>query len=289
MSATRPHTPIRIYTHSLTERQSANVNQPYGSYKYDSAKNYLPGGIFHFVRDADAYVPTLHGLTADYITQLKEVAVCTSSSPISNRPFLTSPHLYEVELINTGHESMRQGDRFTVQLPNQQDVAALQEAHDGLNQDTMVNNGIWGGILATRKVNCEFGGDPVEEVIQAIRNDSNFDIFQLISPYTPQSILSMMLLVANGADYHNVSDVLRKSAALAVNSDFNADTISVIVEDETVKDFLKTVVGHALNIVESVQGFAAGQVVRACQGYNVSEINTGDRFKAQVNMNRWLS
>lgn len=289
MSSSRVHGPIPVYTHSLSERQRANVDRPYGCYKYNSAKNYLPGGMFHFVKDTDLYVPTLHGLTADYIKDLKEVAVCTASSSIANRPFLNSPHLYEVELINTGHESLKQGDRFTVQLPNQQDVASLQETHAGLGYDTLVNNDIWGGVLATRRVNCEFGGDPVEEVIQAIRHDPDFDIFQLISPYTPQSILSMMTLVANGGDYHKVDDVLRKSAALAVVNDFNADTISAIVDDESVKDFLKTVVGHAMNIVESVQGFAGGQVVRACQGYNISTVKTGDRFMAQLNMNRWLS
>lgn len=98
----------------------------------------------------------------------------------------------------------------------------------------------------------------------------------------------MMTLVANGADYHEVPDVMRTSAAAAVNEDFDAVTISSIVENDIVKRFLRTVVMHAMNIVESVQGFAGGQVVRACNGYNFSEIKTGDRFMAQLNMNRWL-
>lgn len=262
---------------------------PYGSYKYESAKSYLPGGLFHFIKDAISYVPTLHGLSADFIRNLKEVAVCATSSSIANRPFLNSPHLYEVELINTGHESLKQGERFTVQLPNRQDVAAQQLVDVELGYNMSVNKGIWGGLLATRRVNCESGGDPVEEVIQAIKHDHEFDVFQLISPYTPQSILSMMTLVANGADYHKVTDVMRNCAAAAVNEDFDAANISTIVEDDSVKGFLRTVVRHAMNIVESVHGFAGGQVVRACNGYNYSTIKTGDRFMAQLTMNRWLS
>lgn len=42
----------------------------------------------------------------------------------------------------------------------------------------------------------------MEEVIQAIKTDDEFDVFQLISPYTPQSTLSIMTLVANSAHYH---------------------------------------------------------------------------------------
>lgn len=288
MSSTRVHRPIRTYTHNLSERRPGAIDVPYGCYKYESARNYLPGGLFHFVKDADSYVPTLHGLSPDFIRNLKEVAVCGASSSIANRPFLNTPHLYEVELINTGHESMRQGDRFTVQLPNTEDVAAQLEVEVDLGYNMSVNKGIWGGLLATRRVNCEYGGDPVEEVIQAIKHDHTFNIFQLISPYTPQSILSMMTLVANGADYHTVTDVMRTSAAAAVNEDFDAMTISNILEDDSVKLFLRTVVSYALTIVESVQGFAGGQVIRACNGYNFSTIRTGDRFMAQLNMNRWL-
>ncbi|KAE8277995.1 hypothetical protein D5F01_LYC23930 [Larimichthys crocea] len=210
---------------------------PYGSYKYESAKNYLPGGLFHFVKDTDTYAPTLHGLSADSLIHLKEVAVCEMTSSIANRPFLNNPNLYEVELINTGHQSLRAGDRFVVQLPNQQDVAAQLDVDVDPGYNMTVNKGIWGGLLATRRVNCEFGGDPVEE---------------------------------------------------AVNEDFSATTVSALVEDDDVKRFLRTVIGHAMNIVESVQGFAGGQVVRACKGYNFSTIKTGDRFMAQLNMNRWL-
>lgn len=288
MSSTRVHRPIRTYTHNLSERRSSTAAIPYGCYKYESAKNYLPAGLFHFVKDMDSYVPTLHGLSADFIRNLKGIAVCAASSAIANRPFLNNPHLYEVELINTGRESLRQGDRFTVQLPDRQDVEAQRGVEVDLGYNTSVNTGIWGGMLATRRVNCEFGGDPVEEAIQAIKHEHDFDVFQLISPYTPQSILSMMTLVANGANYHEVSTAVRHSAAHAVNDNFNGATISAIVEDDNVKRFLRTVVKHALTIVESVQGFAGGQVVRACTGYNFSTIKTGDRFMAQLNMNRWL-
>ena len=288
MSSTRLYQPIRTYTHTLTERRTRTVDVPYGCYKYESGKNYLPAGLFHFVKDADVYVPTLHGLSTDLIGNLKEVAVCDRSSTIAHRPFLNTPHLYEVELINTGRDSLMQGDRFTVQLPNQRDVNAQLEVIGDKGYNMSVNNGIWGGLLATRKVNCAYGGDPVEEVIQSIKHEDDFDVFNLISPYTPQSILSMMTLVANGAGYHNVSDNVRHEAARAVNEDFNLMAIGTIVEEESVKTFLRTVVGHAMSIVESVQGFAAGQVVRACDGYNNSTIKTGDRFMAQLNMNRWL-
>lgn len=261
------------------------MDVPYGCYKYESGKNYLPGGLIHFT-SGTSYVPTLHGLSADSIRNLKEVAVCAASSSIANRPFLNNPSLYEVELINTGHESLRMGDRFTVQLPNQTDVAAQRDA--GVDLGYNVNRGIWGGLLATRRVNCEFGGDPVEEVIQAIKNNHEFDVFQLVSPYTPQSILSMMTLVANGGEYDRVTPEIKRMAAQAVNEDFSATNVNAIAEDGNVKGFLRTVIKHAMSIVESVQGFAGGQVVRACKGSNYSLINTGDRFMAQLNMNRWL-
>ncbi|KAE8277824.1 hypothetical protein D5F01_LYC24151 [Larimichthys crocea] len=288
MSSTRVYGPIRAYKHNLTDHRARTMEVPYGSYKYESAKNYLPGGLFHFVKDTDTYAPTLHGLSADSLIHLKEVAVCEMTSSIANRPFLNNPNLYEVELINTGHQSLRAGDRFVVQLPNQQDVAAQLDVDVDPGYNMTVNKGIWGGLLATRRVNCEFGGDPVEEVIQAIKSDHEFDVFQLMSPYTPRSILSMMTLVANGGGYHTLPEDRKVLAAQAVNEDFSATTVSALVEDDDVKRFLRTVIGHAMNIVESVQGFAGGQVVRACKGYNFSTIKTGDRFMAQLNMNRWL-
>lgn len=280
---------MRTYTHHLSESKLATSLVPYGCYKYESAKNYLPGGLFHFVVDAETYVPTLHGLHTDVIRNLKEVGVCAVNSAIANRPFLNTPHLYEVELINTGHESLKQGDRFSVQLPDRLDVTAQMEVVNDPGYNVYVNSGIYGGLLATRRVNCETGGDPVEEAIHAIKNDLDFDVFQLLSPYTPQCTLSMMTLVANGANYDKISIQLRTLAAAAVNEDFNADSLNVIMEEQSVKEYLRNVVRHGLNIVESVQGFAAGQVVRACQGYNYSEIKTGERFMAQLNMNRWLS
>lgn len=289
MSSTRVQTPIRIYTHNLSERRIVTADVPYGCYRYESAKNYLPGGLFHFVKDAESYVPTLHGLSSDFIGTLKEVAVSSANSSIANRPFLNTPHLYEVELINTGHESLKQGDRFAVQIPNPEEVAAQLEVNVDLGYNMCVNKGIWGGLLATRKVNCESRGDTVEEVIHAIKHEQEFDTFQLISPYTPQCALSMLTLVANGAGHHNVPDVMRNNAALAVNEDFDAGIITAILQDENVIRFLRTVLRHSISIVESVHGFAAGQVVRACNSYTYSTINTGDRFMAQLNMNRWLS
>lgn len=289
MSSTRVHRPIRTYTHSLSDQRNGNYEVPYGCYKYDSGKNYLPGGLFHFVKDGDLYVPTLHGLSSDYIKTLKDVAVCSAGSAIANRPFLNAPHMYEVELINTGYEPLKQGDRFTVQLPNRRDVMAQTNVTVDPGYDILVNKGIWGGLLATRRVNLESGGDPVEEVIQAIKDDGDFDVFQLISPYTPQSILSMMTLVANGGGYYNINRDLRVSAAAAVNDAYQGNIVTSIVSDDTVKQYLKTLLTHALTVVECVQGFASGQVIRSCNGYNTSIINTGDRFMACVNANRWLS
>lgn len=262
MSSTRVHRPIRIYTHGLTERKNPSKDVPFGSYKYNSANNDLPGGLFHFVRDGDLYVPTLHGLNAEYIQTLKDVAVCSANSSMASRPFLNAPHMYEVELINTGHEQLQQGDRFTVQLPNQRDRAAQLEAPLDPGYDLHVNKGIWGGLLATRRVNTETGGDCVEELLRAIKDDEAFDVFELMSPYTPNSTLSMLTLVANGGGS---------------------------VGDGHVKQYLRTVIRHALTIVESVQGFACGQVIRACKGYTTSPIHTGERFCAQLNVNRWLS
>ncbi|KAK2825780.1 hypothetical protein Q5P01_019994 [Channa striata] len=237
--------PIRSYTHGLSERKDSSALVPYSSYTYDSAKSYLPGGLFHFVKDVDTYVPTLHGLGQDFISRLKEVAVCKATSSMV-RPFLNAPHLYEVELINTGHESLRQGDRFTVQLPNRQDVDAQCKAEGDPGYEATVNRGIWGGLLATRRVNCEYGGDPVEEAIQAIKREPDFDVFRLISP---QSVLSMMSLIANGADHHLVPEGTRWMAANAVNGAFDANAVALVVQDEQAKRFLRTVIGHAMTIV----------------------------------------
>ncbi|KAK2814713.1 hypothetical protein Q5P01_000547 [Channa striata] len=196
MLSTRIYGPIHSYTHGLSERKDSSALVPYGSYTYDLAKSYLPGGLFHFVKDGDTYVPT--------------------------------------------------------------------------------------------RVNCEYGGDPVEEAIQAIKREPDFDVFRLISPYEPQSVLSMMSLIANGADHHLVPEGTRRMAANAVNGAFDANAVALVVQDEQAKRFLRTVIGHAMTIVESVQGFAGGQVIRACSGYNTSRIRTGERFMAQLNVNRWL-
>ncbi|KAM7376716.1 hypothetical protein PAMP_006427 [Pampus punctatissimus] len=117
--------------HNPNGEQARTMEMPYGTYKYESAKNYLPGGLFHFVKDTDSYMPTLHGLNAGSRIHLKEVTVYKVTSSIAKRPFLNNPNLYEVKLINTRHQSLRAGD-----------------------VDNMtVNKGIWGGLLATRRVN----------------------------------------------------------------------------------------------------------------------------------------
>lgn len=289
MSSTRVHNPIRTYTNNLKEDKPGSRTWPYGWYKYESAKNHLPGGLFHFVREPDCYVPTLHGLSIEYILGLKEVGVCECESVISSRPFSNTPHIYPVELINTGCETLKQGDRFTVQLPNQHDITRQHDIRADLRYSSCINKGIWGGLLATRKVNCETGGDPVEEVIQAIKQDEDFNVFQLTSPYVPQCILSMLTLLANGGEYHQVSDDTRNNAAHAINFDFDADITFSVLDDAAAQRYLRTILVHASNILESVQGFAGGQVLKAQEGSNCSLIHTGDRFLAQLNMSRWLS
>lgn len=288
MSSTRIHAPIRVYTHGLSEKKSPSQLLPYGSYRYDSSKSYMPAGLFHFVKDGNYYVPTLHGLSSEFIGRLKEVAVCSALSSIADRPFLNAPHLYEVELINTGHGSLRQGDRFTVQLPDRKDVDAQLKVEGDPGYEANVNRGIWGGLLATRRVNCEWGGDPVEEAIHAINQEVDFNVFRLISPYQPQSVLAMMTLLANGANYHSVSANVRTGAAHAVNEEFNLAEVTLLMQDEQAKRYLRTVIGHAMTVVESVQGFAGGQVLRARCGYNTGAIRTGERFIAQLHMHRWL-
>lgn len=288
MSSTRIHKPVRTYAHNLSERRSGSAEMPYGSYKYESSKNYMPGGLFHFVKNCDYYVPTLHGMSSGAIRNLKEVAVCATASSLGYRPFLNSPHLYEVELINTGFESLKQGDRFAVQLPNREDVDAQTNVVPDPGYDPSVNSAIWGGLLATRRINCDLGGDPIEEVVQAIKREPEFDVFRLISPYSPQSTLSMLMLLSNGGNYDTVDDVVRTAAAGAVNGEFDSAAIGTLLESGEAKQYLRTVLEHALTIVESVQGFAGGQVVRSCNGYNTSTIKTGERFMAQININRWL-
>ncbi|KAJ8009786.1 hypothetical protein DPEC_G00067830 [Dallia pectoralis] len=210
MSSTRVHRPIRTYTQSERAPPST-AHVPYGCYKYESAKNYLPGGLFHFVKDEDSYVPTIHGLSADSIRTLKEVAGSVRHYQLHCEQAV-SEHATPVRSGADQHGTRvsEAGDRFTVQLPNKQDVAAQLDVDADQGYNMLVNKGIWGGLLTTRRVNCDCGGDPVEEVIQAIKQEHDFDVFQLISPYTPQSILSMMTLVANGGGYHQVGDAMRK-------------------------------------------------------------------------------
>lgn len=119
MSSTRIHKPIRTYVHNLTEMRFGTTDVPYGTYKYESTNNYFPGGLFHFVKDSDSYVPTLHGLSSGSIRNMKDVAVRVANSSIANRPFLNNPHLHEVELINTGHEALKQGHPFYSAAPQQ--------------------------------------------------------------------------------------------------------------------------------------------------------------------------
>lgn len=78
-------------------------------------------------------------------------------------------------------------------------------------------------------------------------------------------------------------------AADAVNGDYNPMNIQAIVSEDNVKRYLKNVMYHALTVAESVQGFASGQVIRACKGYTTSDIHTGERFCAQLNTHRWLA
>ncbi|KAL3987818.1 KRAB domain-containing zinc finger protein [Sarotherodon galilaeus] len=289
MSSTRVHRPIRIYMHGLTERKNTTSNVPFASYKYDSANNDLPGELFHIVRKGDLYAPTLHGLTAEYIRTSKDVAVCSANSSMASRPFVNTPHMYEIELINTGHEPLQQGDRFTIQLPNKREVTAQLEAPLDPGYDLRVNKGIWGGLLATRRVNTKTGGDCIEELLRAIKDEEAFDVFELMSPYTPNSTLSMLTLVANGGGYHNVPDAFRPNTADAANGEVNQMNIEAVINDNHVKRYLRTVIRHALTIEESVQGFACGQVIRACKGYTTSPIHTSERFCAQLNTNRWLT
>lgn len=288
MSSTRIHKPIRLYTSGLTEHASGSRDIPYGRYKYNSALDYLPGGLFHFVKDGDLYVPTLHGLSAECVTTLKNVAVAGTNSSMANRPFLNAPHMYEVELINTGREPLKQGDRFTVQLPNGEDVKAQSEVRAEPGNNISVNKGIWGGLLATRRVD-DNGGDALEEALRAIREEDGVDVSKWLSPHTPESLYAMMSLVANGAGYSAIPLPVRQNAAAVITSAYNPHTFDGVVANDEVKRYIRHIVMHSLTILEGVQGFASGQVIRACNGYTTSNIYTGDRFMAQLNVNRWLS
>lgn len=174
-----------------------------------------------------------------------------------------------------------------MQLPNRRDVAAQLDTTLDAGYDLRVNKSVWGGLLATRRVNTETGGDCIEELMNVIKEEDTFDVFQLLSPYTPNSTLSRLTLVADGGGYHNVSTDSRDIAADA--GDYSPASIQALVSNNTVKRYLQQVMYHALAIAESVQGFASGQVIRSCKGYTTSDIGTGKRFCAQLNTHRWLS
>ena len=261
---------------------------PYGAYQYDSLNNYMPGGLFHFVIDG-SYVPTLHGLSDEYIRGLKEVSLSSGTNSMSNQAFLDSPHAYEVSLINTGSLDLRQGDRFCVQLPNNEDVDAQTEFGRTVDLQN-VNNGIWGALLATRRVKCEHGGDPVEEFLQVMKQDDDeFECSQLITPYMPEALYSMLTLVANGGFHSAIPLSDRQAAANVINAEYDGGfEVNSIIGNDTVKRYLRTIMCHAMTIMESLQGFASGQVVRACNGENSRAIKPGDRFAAFVCLGRWL-
>lgn len=286
MSSTRIHRPVKIYTQGLTEHVLDGASDaPYGRYKYNPAVSNLPGGLFHFVKDYDTYVPTLHGLSRTYIRDLKDVAVSVANSAIANRPFLNSPALYEVELINTGREPLRQGDRFAVRLPTTADVSAQRAVIGDRCNDPGVNGCVWGGLLATKPVN---GPDCLEQAIQAVQDEDSCGVHKWISPYTPESAYAMMSLIANGGAYQDVPNSARRGAESVVNDPYDRNAFVTVLENRGVKTYLRNILSCSLSIMESVQGFASGQVIRSCNGYTTSPVYTGERFVAQLNMSRWL-
>lgn len=263
----------------------ASDGTPYGRYKYNPAVSNLPGGLFHFVRDYDTYVPTLHGLSRAYIRDLKDVAVSAANSAIANRPFLNSPALYEVELLNTGCVPLRLGDRFAVHLPTVADVSAQRAVIADRGNDPGVNGCVWGGLLATKPVN---GPDCLEQAIRAIQDEDARDVNKWISPYTPESAYAMMTLIANGGSYQNIPDDTRMQAANVISNAYDRNVFTAVLENNDVQIYLRNILSHSLTIMESVQGFASGQVIRSCNGYTTSPVYTGERFVAQLNMSRWL-
>lgn len=286
MSSTRIYRPIRTYTLGLTEHATdGRADAPYGCYKYNPTASNLPGGLFHFIKDYDSYVPTLHGLTREYIYTLKDVGVAAVTSAIVNRPFLNSPALYEVELINTGCEPLRQGDRFAVRLPTLADVKAQRAVVVDRGNDIGVNRSIWGGLLATKPLK---GRDCLDQAIRDVQDEASCDVHKWISPHTPESLYSMISLVANGGEHHAISDGFLRSATSLINDAYNRNTFNSVLSDHTVQTFLRNILSHAYCIMESTQGFANGQVTRSCNGYTTDPVNTGDRFVAQLNMCRWL-
>lgn len=56
MSSTRIHHPVRIYTNGLTKRKPPSKDLPFGSYKYNSANNDLPGGGYSTLFETETYM-----------------------------------------------------------------------------------------------------------------------------------------------------------------------------------------------------------------------------------------
>lgn len=61
----------------------------------------------------------------------------------------------------------------------------------------------------------------------------------------------MLTLLTNGGNFHEVDNTIRTNAAKSVNEEFDPVMISVILDTEYAYDYLRTVIGPAMNIVKS--------------------------------------
>ena len=280
MSSTRSLKPVRAYLNRVTTGSSGAYT--YKSYKLAPNRVGLPGGLFYFTMGPDCYLPTLHCQTSDELKCYKSIAVSIVATSMYSMPVLVLPRMRDLDLINTGQETLRMGDYFAVQLPDSRDVEAQKEVvrkrRLASAYSETVNEEVWGGFLATKKVSGE--GGPVGELIRRVECDPDFDVTKVLSPYTPEALYAALNLIATGGGHAGIEQTVVSAAAeLANQSNGNSQNALVtVLNNARAKSFMNSVFYFALQILAGLQGFAYGQVVKSATRANDSPIPTGDRF-----------
>lgn len=289
MSSTRSLKPVRTYLNRVTTGSKGLY--PYKCYKLAPNRVGLPSGLFYFTMGSDGYLPTLHCQTAEELKCYKSVAVSIVATSMYSMPVLVLPRMHDLDLINTGEETLKMGDYFTVQLPNSGDVEAqkdvVRKRRLASAYSETVNEEVWGGFLATKKVLGE--GGPVEELIRRVECDPDFDVTNVLSPYTPEAVYSMLDLIATGGGHMDIEDSIKVAAAELVNQNNgnSRNRLVMVLNDAGSKKFVNKAFYCFLKTLEGLRGFAYGQVVKSATRSNDSPIPTGDRFTGVLLGSMW--
>ena len=289
MSSTRSLKPVRTYLNRVTAGSKGPY--PYNSYKLAPNRVGLPSGLFYFTMGPDGYLPTLHCQTAEELKCYKSVAVSIVATSMYSMPVLVLPRMRDLDLINTGHETLKMGDYFTVQLPDSCDVKAqkdvVRKRRLASAYSETVNEEVWGGFLATKKILGE--GGPEEELIRRIECDPDFDVTKVLSPYTPEALYATLDLIATGGGHMAIDSTIKTVAAELVNQN-NGNSLNrlvMVLNDAGSKKYMNRVFHCVLKALEGLRGFAYGQVIKSATRSNDSPIPTGDRFTGVLLDSMW--